>query len=69
MSKRFGWYVWVSLGLAALISAGAVAQAIAEHSWQPILSVAWLPAVLVASLGTRRTTGRCWPRARRRSKP
>jgi hypothetical protein len=53
--------------LAALIGAAAVVQAISQRSWQPIVAIAWLPAVLVASLGTRRTTGRCWPRRRRRS--
>jgi hypothetical protein len=67
--RRFGWYEWVSLALAAVIGGAAIAQAIREHSWQPIFTVAWLPAVLVTSLGTRRTTGRCWPRTRRRSDP
>jgi hypothetical protein len=44
-------------GLAALIVAVAsAAQAIRQGSWAPIVSVGWLPAVIVAS----------WPGAYRR---
>jgi hypothetical protein len=67
--KRFGWYEWVTIALGAAIVALGVAQAIADHTWQPIWTVGWIPAVLVASLGTRWRRGRCWPRSRRRLDP
>jgi hypothetical protein len=69
MQRRFGWYEWITVGLFALVAGAAIAQAISERSWEPMLTVAWLPAVLVASLSTRRTRGRCWPRAGRRLDP
>ena len=69
MKRRLGWYEWVAVVVAVVVAGAAIAQAIREHSWQPIWTVAWLPAVFVASLGARRTTGRCWPLARRRADP
>ncbi len=58
------WKRWLYLisGLAALlVAAAATAQAIRQGSWAPLLSVAWLPAVIgVAWSGT----GRCLPRRR-----
>jgi hypothetical protein len=64
LRTRFGWYEWVTVALAAVIVGFGVAQAIWEHSWQPIWTVAVIPAALVAALGTR-TAGRCGPRSRR----
>jgi hypothetical protein len=69
MQRRFGWVQVATLILAAVLMGLTVAQAIRDHSWQPIWGVGWLPAVLVASLGSRRPTARCWPRSRRRSAP
>jgi hypothetical protein len=67
LQRRFGWYVWVTVALGSVTVGVRVAQAVQEHSWGPIWMVGWIPAVLVASLGTRRTHGGCRPRARRRS--
>ncbi len=56
------WKRWLYAlgGLAALIVAVATAaQAIRQGSWAPIVSVGWLPAVIVAS----------WPGAYRRCCP
>jgi hypothetical protein len=69
MRRRFGWYEWVTIAAVAVVAIAAIAQAIREQSWHPIWTVAWLPAVLVASLSARRMRGRCWPRARGRSDP
>jgi hypothetical protein len=69
MRRRFGWYEWVTILAVAVLAGAAIAHAIREHSWQPILTVAWLPAVLAASLGKGGATGSCWPRARRRPDP
>jgi hypothetical protein len=54
------------VGVAAVVAGAAIAQAIRVYSFEPIWTVAWLPAVLVASLGTRRTRGRCSHGPRRR---
>jgi hypothetical protein len=69
MKRRFGWVEMATMILAAVLMGLTIAQAIRDRSWQPISGVGWLPAVLVASLGTRRATGRCWPTSRRRSQP
>lgn len=56
------WKRWLYLisGLAAvLVVAASVAQAIRLGSWEPIISVAWLPAVIAA----------CWPGCGRRCLP
>jgi hypothetical protein len=49
---------------AAIVLGSAVAAAIRQGSWGPIETVAWLPAVLVASFGWK--GGRC---GRRRGQP
>jgi hypothetical protein len=67
MPRRFGCYEWVTIGVVAVVAVAATAQAIREHSWQPIWQVGWLPAVLVASLSRPRTTGDCRRWVRRRS--
>ena len=56
------WKRWLPVvaGLAVLfVAAAAIAQAIRQGSWAPILSVGWLPAVIVA----------CWPGSCRRCLP
>jgi hypothetical protein len=53
-------WLYVLAGLAGLFVAGsAIALAVRQGSWTPIVSVAWLPAVVVAVLPGRR---RCFPR-------
>ena len=43
------WF-YVVTGLAvAFVAVAAIVQAIREGSWGPIISVGWLPAVIVAS--------------------
>jgi hypothetical protein len=59
-----------SLQIASLLVAGVVlgatvVQAIREHSFAPLLAVGWLPAVLVATLGSGRSSRRCRLRAGR----
>ena len=55
-------WIYVIAGLAGLfVAISSIALAIRQGSWGPIISVAWLPAVVVAVWpGTRRY--RCWPR-------
>jgi hypothetical protein len=53
------WKRWLYLisGLAAvLVAAAAAAQAVRLGSWAPVVSVAWLPAVIIAGWPG---TGRC----------
>jgi hypothetical protein len=61
-------YVAVTLVSFGIVAGATIAQAIREHSWQPIWSVGWLPAVLVATLGTRRRTRECVHRLGRRAR-
>jgi len=47
------WVRWIYLaaGVAAVFVAVSVAvQAIRQGSWEPVISVGWLPAVIVAML-------------------
>jgi len=50
------WFYLITGLVAALIAVSSIVQAISEGSWGPIVSVGWLPAVIVAS----------WPGAGRR---
>ena len=50
------WFYLVTGLVAAFIAVAAIVQAIRQGSWGPIISVGWLPAVIVAS----------WPGAGRR---
>ena len=46
------WKRWLYLisGLAAVfVAAASAAQAVRQGSWAPVVSVAWLPAVIIAS--------------------
>jgi len=55
--------VYVITGFAAaIVAVSSVVQAVRQGSWDPIIEVGWLPAVVVATWpGTRR---RCLPRRR-----
>jgi hypothetical protein len=50
------WFYLFAGLVAVFVAVSSVVQAISEGSWGPIVSVGWLPAVIVAS----------WPGARRR---
>ena len=50
------WFYIITGLAAAFVAVATVVQAIREGSWGPIVSVGWLPAVVIAS----------WPAARRR---
>jgi hypothetical protein len=50
------------------VAGAAIAQAIREQNWQPIWSVAWLPAVLVVSLRQPASPRECLRRFRRRAR-
>jgi hypothetical protein len=52
------------LATAAFVAVASVVQAVRHDSWGPILSVGWLPAVLVASLWTAAPRKPCAPRLR-----
>ena len=69
MRRRFGLYELVAIVAGAVVAGAAIAQAIREHSWEPILTVAWIPAVLVASLSRPQSARRCWRRLTRRTAP
>ena len=66
--KRFGWLPAVVaipfLTLAALVVVATIVQAVRQESWGPILSIGWLPAVVVASLWAPTPATPCWPRLR-----
>lgn len=62
--RRWQRWLYVIAGLAAVfVAVSAAAQAIREGSWTPLISVGWLPAVIVVTwpgsyrrcLGRRRT--------------
>ena len=61
-------YLAATLVIAGVVAGAAIAQAIREHSWEPILSVAWLPAVLVVSFRRSADPRECLPRLRRRGR-
>jgi hypothetical protein len=56
-----GLYLIAGLAI-AFVAVSSVVAAVRQGSWGPVLSVAWLPAVVVATWpGSRR---RCLPRRR-----
>ena len=71
MEARLRWVVAIgSLAVVLLVAGAAIAQAVREHSLDPIWTVGWLPAVMVAvypSLLRRDRSARrpCLPRLRR----
>ena len=62
-------YVAVTLVSFGIVAGATIAQAIREHSWEPVWSVAWLPAVLVVTLRRPADARACSPRLRRHSRP
>ena len=59
-----------TFALSAIIFGAAIAQAIRQHSLDPVWMVGWLPAVLVAAYPSMTGRGgqahrRCRPRLRR----
>jgi hypothetical protein len=71
MGTRGRWIMGAAtLVVSAIIIGSAVAQAIRQHSLDPIWMVGWLPAVLVAVMyptltGREPEHRRCLPRLRR----
>ena len=49
MRRCTRWFYLVTGLVAAFIAVAAIVQAIRQGSWGPIVSVGWLPAVIVAS--------------------
>jgi hypothetical protein len=45
----------------AVVAVSSIVQAVRQGSWAPIISVGWLPAVVVATWWPS-TRGRCRPR-------
>jgi hypothetical protein len=63
--KLGGRWLYVLAGFAALLVAvSAVVQSVRQGSWSPVLSVGWLPAVIIA-VTSPRATRRCLPLRRR----
>jgi hypothetical protein len=54
-----------SLAVAAVVLGLSVVQAVRQDSFQPILMIAWLPAVLVAGFYKPSNAKRCSLRLRR----
>jgi hypothetical protein len=71
MGTRTRWIVAAgTVAVTVIILGSAIAQAIRQHSLDPVWSVGWLPAVLIgmypALTGRGRSAhGRCLPRLRR----
>ena len=62
MKKHARWIYVIGIAAGTVVAVSAVAAAIRQGSWSPIIAVGWLPAVLVAVIpgGYRRC--RCLPR-------
>jgi hypothetical protein len=59
------WLSVAALVVAALVAGFSIAQALREHRFEPILQLAWLPAVIVAAYSARPRPGRsCADRVR-----
>ena len=68
MRTRHGWiYVAVTLVSFGIVAGATMAQAIREHNWEPIWSLAWLPAVLIWTLRRPASASACL-RLRRRAR-
>ena len=53
MTPRVRWIYLVAVAAAAFVAVSVAVQAIRQGSWDPVLSVGWLPAVIVAMLPAR----------------
>lgn len=59
MKAQFGtWIRGIGLVAVALVAGAGIASAVRTASWTPIVTLGWLPAVLVAAYS--RPRGRCW---------
>jgi hypothetical protein len=58
------WLYGVAAVAALLVAVSAIAASVRQGSWSPVLSVGWLPAVIIA-LASPRATRRCLPLRRR----
>jgi hypothetical protein len=67
MRRRLAWIEVVALGAAVAVAVAVGAQAVREHSLEPIWTVGWIPAVLVGAVGPRQSARRCLGRLHRRS--
>jgi hypothetical protein len=57
------------LVVAALVTGLSFAQAVSQDSWEPILLIGWLPAVLIGAFYRQSSAGRsCSDRLWRRSR-
>ena len=56
MRARTRWLYLIAVLVAAFVAASVIAAAVRQHSWGPVASVGWMPAVILAT----------WPRASRR---
>jgi hypothetical protein len=48
MGTRTRWILAAGMFAAAIVAGSAIAQAVRQHSMDPVWAVGWLPAVLVA---------------------
>jgi len=56
MKRWARWIYLVAAAAATFVAVSSITQAIGQGSWSPIVSVGWIPAVIVAA----------WPGAQRR---
>jgi len=62
--------IFVTATAALVFVVGAsIAAAVHERSWAPLVSVAWLPAVLAGGFSRKDATRSCRPRFWRQSRP
>jgi hypothetical protein len=62
MKKRTRWLQLIGIAAGTVVAVSAVAAAVWEGSWSPIIAVGWLPAVLVAVIPGGYRRHRCLPR-------
>jgi ribose/xylose/arabinose/galactoside ABC-type transport system permease subunit len=56
------WTRWLYVISGLVVAVSSIALAVRQGSWAPIISVGWIPAVVVAVMPGRRR--RCLPRRR-----
>jgi hypothetical protein len=62
MRSRTRWLFLLAGLAAAFVAISSVVQAVRQGGWTPVVSVGWIPAVIVAAWPGSR--GRCLPRRR-----
>ena len=55
------WMYVITACAVTVVAVSSIVQAIRQGSWEPIIAVGWLPAVVVATWWPGRR-GRCLPR-------